>query len=164
TSLRLRFYHGNDLHSLIPSCALRLHASNDIANASLAQSSDIPIYMRSDFDDQSLKLCLPSRGCRFRVTDSIGDKHTYGVRRLVIYTLRRALKSSGDLVIDARSSLSAGFIRTGRICMQLLMRILGPAVLQKVASPDVIDQKISGNSKYSQRFMHTRPPSTSAFI
>ncbi|PKX95439.1 uncharacterized protein P174DRAFT_481370 [Aspergillus novofumigatus IBT 16806] len=168
-SLRLGFHHGNDLRFMIPSCTLRLHANNDIANASLAQSSDVPIYMRNDFDDQLLEMCRAPfggskshpRGSRFRVTDSIENKHRYSK---VIYTLRRALKSSGDLVMDARNSLSAGFIRTGRICMHLLMWIFGLAVLQKVASPDPIDQNISGNSKYSQRFMHTRPPSTSAFI
>jgi hypothetical protein len=43
----------------------------------------------------------------------------------------------------------AGFIRIGRICMHLLMWIFGPAVLQKVASPDLIGQNISGNSKDS---------------
>jgi hypothetical protein len=48
---------------MIPSCTLRLHASNDIANESLAQSSDVPIYMRRDFDDQSMEMCrAPFRG------------------------------------------------------------------------------------------------------
>lgn len=56
-SLRPGFHRGNNLHFMISSCTLRLHASNDIANASLAQSSDVPIYMRRDFDDQSLEMC-----------------------------------------------------------------------------------------------------------
>jgi hypothetical protein len=42
-SLQPGFHHGNDLHFMIPSCTLRLHASNDIANESLAQRSDVPI-------------------------------------------------------------------------------------------------------------------------
>lgn len=63
-SLRPGFHHDNDLHLMIPSCTLRLHASNDIANESLAQSSDVPIYMRRDFDNQSTEMCRAPFGER----------------------------------------------------------------------------------------------------